>query len=220
MMQYLWDMVLLYGSRIFWAVVALVVGWIVGKGLSWTVHRATREWGFGTFFRKASIGRAILVSGYTPAQFFASLVKWSVFLIAVYQAIEILEIPTLQLFLRQIILYLPYLFSGLLIMIVGFIFADSVTEVVKQGGGQNRVGYQNLFGDAIRIFLYFVILVMALAQMKIDVTILYIFAQAFAWSIAIAVAIAVGWHLKDEIRPWIDQFSRRAKEDDKEQRDA
>jgi len=216
--SYLNDLALVYGPRIFWAIVALVVGWTVGKGLAAIVHRATREWGFAAVFRKTSIGRAILVSGYSPAEFFASLAKWTVLLIGVYEAIEILEIATLQIFLRQIVLYLPYLFSGLLIMIVGFIFADSVAEIVKQAGGENKASYHSLFGDAIRVFLYFVVLVMALAQMKIDVTILYIFAQAFAWSIAIAVAIAFGWNLKDRIRPWVDKALPGSRLDEKEQK--
>jgi len=220
LVSYLRDLMILYAPRITLAFLALAVGWIIGRGLAWLVHGTVQRWGFGVVFKKTSIGRAILLSGYTPAQFFASLAKWSVYLIAVYEAMEILQIPALRTFLREIVLYLPYFFSGLLILIVGFIFADSVADIVKQAGGGSRAEYYNPFGDAVRIFLYFVVLVMALAQMKIDVTILYIFAQAFAWSIAIAVAVALGWHLKDRIGPWIDQLSRKAARDEKEQRHA
>jgi hypothetical protein len=221
--SYLADLILLYGPRLVLAFGVIVLGYMIGRGLAWTVHGAVQRGGFGAVFKKTSIGRAILLSGYTPAQFFASLAKWSVYLIAVYEAIEVLGIPALRTFLREIVLYLPYFFSGLLILIVGFIFADSVADIVKQAGGGSKANYYNPFGDAVRIFLYFVVLVMALAQMKIDVTILYIFAQAFAWSIAIAVAIALGWNLKDRIGPWIEQIlpkASRVRRTEKEQPDA
>jgi len=219
--SYLIEMLRSYGPKIFLAFVILIVGWALGKGAGWLVRGMVSRWGFGAAFKKTSIGRAILLSGYTPSLFFGSLTRWCVYLIAVYEAIEVLEIPAMRTFMREIVLYLPYFISGLLILIVGFIFADSVGDIVKQaGGGSGRGEYYNPFGDAVRIFLYFVVLVMALAQMKIDVTILYIFAQAFAWSIAIAVALALGWHLKDRVGPWIDQMLPRAKRPGKEEQDA
>jgi hypothetical protein len=219
--SYLIEILLSYGPKVLSAFVILVAGWVSGKGAGWLVRGTVSRWSFGPAFKKTSIGRAILLSGYTPSLFFGSLARWCVYLIAIYEAIEVLEIPPLRTFMREIVLYLPYFISGLLILIVGFIFADSVGDIVKQaGGGSGGHEYYNPFGDAVRIFLYFVVLVMALVQMKIDVTILYIFAQAFAWSIAIAVAIALGWHLKDRVGPWIDQMLPRAKRASKEEQDA
>lgn len=201
-----------YGPRTVWALVVLVAGWMMGRVLAWLVERVVRRGGLGAVFKKTSVGRAILVSGYTPARFFSSLAKWCVYIIAVYEAVELLAIPTLRAIMREIVLQLPEFISGLLIFVVGSIFSDAVGNITRQaGGGSDRPEYYNPFGDIIRIFLYFVTLVMALTQMGIDVTILYIFAQAFAWATAMAVAIAFGWNLKDRIGPWIEQMLPPAK---------
>lgn len=204
--SFLNDLLTSYGPKVVLALVALAAGWAIGRGLAWLVQRMVSGWGVGAAFKKTSIGRAILVSGYTPARFFGSLAKWCVYLITVYEATEVLAIPAMRTVMREIVLYLPYFISGLLILIVGFILSDLVGDIVKQaGGGSADAEYYNPFGDAVRIFLYFVVLVMALSQMKIDVTILYIFAQAF-WSLAIAIGIAFGWNLKDRVGIWLKKM--------------
>ncbi|MFH0848588.1 MAG: hypothetical protein V1857_03725 [archaeon] len=196
-----------YGPRIVSAVMILIAGFVAGKCLAWFVHGMVSRWGFGPVFKKTSVGRVILLSGYTPAQFFASSTKWAVYLISAYMATEILAIPVLLAFMKDLVLYLPSFVSGVILLIVGFTFSDLVGDIVKQAGGSDaRAEYRNPFGDTIRTILYFIVLVMALAQMKIDVTILYIFAQAFSWTMAIVTAIAFGWNLKDRIKPYIDQI--------------
>ncbi|MFH0848798.1 MAG: hypothetical protein V1857_04790, partial [archaeon] len=165
------------------------------------------RWGFGPIFRKTSVGRVILLSGYTPAEFFCSAAKWCMYLTSFYVATEVLEIPVVHVFMRNLVLYLPSFVSGVILLIVGFVFSDLVGDIVKQaGGGDAKAEYRNPFGDTIRIILYFIVLVMALAQMKVDVTILYIFAQPFAWTMAVVTAIAFGWNLKDRVKTYIDQI--------------
>ncbi len=205
--SFLRSMLEVYGPRMFWALTVLFAGWMLGRVLAWLVERMARRGGFSVVFKRTSIGRAILVSGYTPAQFFGSVTKFCIYIVAVYIAVEVLAIQTLCTLMREVVFQLPEFISGLLIFVVGSIFSDAVGNIARQaGGGSGKTEYHNPFGDIIRIFLYFVTLVMALTQMGVDVTILYIFAQAFAWSTALAVAIAFGWHLKDRIGPWIEQI--------------
>lgn len=215
--SYVEELLLLSGPKVAWALAALVLGWGIGRGLGWVVHNMAQRWALGRFFKRSSIGRAILLSGYTPAQFFASLTKWLVYLIALYEAVEILEIPAVRTVMREAVLYIPSFISGLIILIVGFTVSDLVADIVKQAGVTGTEAKNvNPFGDAVRLLLYFIVLVVTLSRLKIDVTILYVFAQPFAWSIALAIGIALGWHLKDRIGPWIDHMLPKPKRNEKD----
>jgi len=214
--SYIEGLILLSGPKIVWALVALVLGWGMGRGLGWAVHNMTQRWALGRFFKRSSIGRAILLSGYTPARFFGSLTKWLVYLVALYEAVEILEIPAVRTVMREAVLYIPSLISGLIILIIGFTAADFVADIVRQAGVTGTYAKAvNPFGDAIRLLLYFIVLVVTLSRLGIDVTILYMFAQPFAWSIALAIGIALGWHLKDRIGPWVDHMLPKPKRNEK-----
>jgi len=206
----LWEIISLYGPRVVEAIIVVLAGWLIGRGLGKLVYRLVDRIGLGMTFRKTSIGRALLRSGYAPAKSFAVAVTWFVYLISVYVAIEVLSIPILTAFVRSIMLYLPNLAIGILVLIVGFIFADWVGDLVKKSGSSTASEHLGPFGDIVRVFLYFISTTIALAQMKIDITIVYIFAQAFAWAIAIgfgvAFGIAFGWQLKDRVKPWIDMI--------------
>jgi len=204
------DALIFYGPKIIGAAIILVVGWAVGRALGRIIYTIVNRMGLSALFQKTSIGRAILMSGYTAAQFFSSLVRWLIYLVAVFAAIDILAVPTLTKFTETVILYVPSFIAGVFVLVVGFIFADWISGVVKQLGAGTTVGYFKPLGEALKIVLYFIFATMALAQMKVDVTILYIFAQALAWAVAIGLCvglgIAFGWGLRDRVGPLVDQM--------------
>jgi len=208
--NYLKQIVDLYWPRVAEALMIVLAGWLIGRALGKMVYRLVDRVGFGMAFRKTSIGRALLRSGYTGAKSFAVATKWFVYLLSIYIAIEVLSIPILTTFVASIMLYLPNVAVGVFVLIIGFILADWVGDLVKKSGSGAASEHLGPFGDVVRAFLYFVSTTIALAQMKIDITIVYIFAQAFAWAIAIgfgvAFGIAFGWQLKDRVKPWIDMI--------------
>jgi len=206
----LWEIMNFYGLRVVEAIIIVLVGWLIGRALGEVVYRLVDRVDLGMTFRKTSIGRALLRSGYTAAKSFAVVVTWFVYLVSIYFAIEVLSIPIVTAFVASVALYLPNFAAGVLVLIFGFIFADWVGDLVKKSGSGAASEHLGPFGDVVRVFLYFISTTIALAQMKIDITIVYIFAQAFAWAIAIgfgvAFGIAFGWQLKDRVKPWIDMI--------------
>jgi len=217
--QQLWSSFIGFLPKIAGAIVVLVVGWAVGRALGKGISILLGKVGVGDAFRKTLVGRALERSGITSLRFFDLVVRWFVYLIAIFVAVDILEIRILSTFMTEIIAYLPSFIYGLIILFVGIVFADFVGDAVKAIGREAKIEFIGLLADGLRLFLYFVIVVIALSVMKIDVSILHSFANALAWGIAIGVCvglgIAFGWGFKDVVaknaEKWLESTKTVAK---------
>ncbi|HDD43027.1 MAG TPA: hypothetical protein ENF79_05040, partial [Nitrososphaeria archaeon] len=81
--------------KIITAVIILIIGWAVGRGLGAVISRILDKAGVDDALRKTSIGRAIEKSGISIPKFFDVLIRVFIYLIAVFAAVNVLEIEFL-----------------------------------------------------------------------------------------------------------------------------
>ena len=215
--------------RIAGAILALIIGWAAGRALGKGVSKLLDKIGVDDALRKTLLGRALERSGITCVGFFDLIVRWFVYLIAIFAAVDILQIEVLSKYMNMVVAYLPNFIAGIIIFIGGFIIVDYVADLLKALGEEAKIAYIRIFVDGVRLFLYGVITILALSQMKIDVSILYIFANALAWGLSIGICvglgIALGWGFKDIVseqarkwfKSWIETAERIEKARTKEE---
>ena len=205
-----------FAPRLAGAVVILVIGWAVGRGLGKGVSKILDRAGVDDALRRTPIGKAIERGGVSLVHFFDLVVRWFVYLIAILAAVNVLEITVLSNFMSTVVTYLPSFIAGLFILLVGFIIADFVGDAVSVVGKEANIEYHAILSTIVRFTLYFVVLIIGLSTMKIDVTILNVFATAIAWGIAGAIALglglAVGLGLKDVVSKRAEEWFRKASE--------
>jgi small-conductance mechanosensitive channel len=214
----IWTTIVEMLPRVAGAIIALIIGWIAGRALGKGVSKVLDKAGVDDALRPTIFGRVLERSGITTVGFFDLLVRWFVYLIAIFAAVDILQIAILTEYMSMVVAYLPSLIAGVILLIAGFIVTDYITDFMKKVGEEAEIAYTKLFADGLRLFLYSVVIIIALAQMKIDVSILYIFANALAWGISIGVCvglgIAFGWGFKDVIaesaKEWIKSLTTTA----------
>ncbi len=185
------------------AIVVLAIGWVagrlIGKGLSRVLDRA----GADDVVRGTAFGKALERSGFTIVRFFDAVTRWFIYLVAIFAAVNILDMPALSAFMRSVVEYLPSFIGGVIILILGFLIADKIGDAVASVGRGSKMEFSGIVAAGLKLLLYFVVVAMALRTMRIDVEILYIFAQALAWGAAVGIAvglgIAVGWGFKDAV---------------------
>ncbi|MGC9180400.1 MAG: mechanosensitive ion channel family protein [Vulcanisaeta sp.] len=190
------------------AVVIMIVGYVVGRLVEILIKKIAYTTGLDAFFRKTSIGRALLRSGYTAGDFLGLFVKWVIYIAAIFYALlELSYVSPSLAFLydtsRSVLSYLPYLVSGVIILVIGLIMVDWISDYFKRSYPTNDQYSQtllNFVGDAFRFILYYMVITIALSVMKVNVTILYIFAQGLAWAVAIGLGIAIGLVLAVPLR--------------------
>jgi small-conductance mechanosensitive channel len=207
-----WGSLSIIGLELFYMVIVLVIGWVIGRVVAFLVNRIVDRFGWDSMLRKTSLGRAILRSGYTAGSFIASLVKWIIYLVAILAALTIPNIPLLRVSAEWVISFLPSFVKGLLILIIGIILIDWFADSIKKGQIEDPIIV--LTSDVIRIFLYLIVIAMALSNMGVDVTAIYIIITPVAWAMAIAIGIAAGIMIvlffKDRILKSIKDFIEKA----------
>lgn len=92
-----------------------------------------------------------------------------------------------------------------LAIVVGFVLADFLADVVARTQRVTETRYTDWFADGLRVFLYFVAVVVGLGTMGVDIQVLNTFSEAAAWGLAAGLAIAIGRCLSG----WVDATTSR-----------
>lgn len=201
------------------AIIILIIGWAVGRIVGRAVSTILERSGLDDLLKRTIVGRAIIRSGIKPVRFFDLLIRWFIYLIAIFVAVETLHVEILSRFMLEVVEYIPNLIAGIAILIFGFIAADFLGDAVSTLAEEAKIFFHRIVGSVVKLLLYFIVVTIALSQMKVNVEILYIFANAMAWGIAagttIGLGIALGWGLKDIIAKnaskWIPSLEDAAK---------
>jgi small-conductance mechanosensitive channel len=203
-LSYVVETMIFYAPKIVGAIIVLVVGWLLGRTISFLIGKIVEKMRLEAIFRRVFVGRAILRAGYTPSNFLSLLGKATIYFLSAMSALTLLSVPFITEIVQLLLEYLSNLVGGIIILLVGFIFADWISELVVRGSSLTL--QSTILSGIVKFMLYFAVITIALTQMKIDVTIIYIFAQAFAWSIGIAIGIAFGWNIKDRVGAWLEKM--------------
>ena len=206
--------------KIITAVIILIIGWAVGRGLGAVISRILDKAGVDDALRKTSIGRAIEKSGITIPRFFDVLIRIFIYLIAVFAAVNVLEIEFLTRYMQMVVEYLPSFIAGVFILIFGLMVSDFVGDAIRAIGREAKIEYAGMASLLVRGIMYLVVIIIGLSTMRIDVSILYTIITALSWGLAGAVAIgggiAIGFGLRDLVakraEDWMEKARKSAEE--------
>ncbi len=216
--SYTWDFCIAILPRVISILIILAIGWVVGRIIGKGISKILEKAGVDDAFHETVIGRVVERSGFTITRFLDLIIRWFIYLVALFAVVDILDIPVFSEFMQDVVGYLPSLIAGVFILLVGFIVTDLIGDAFISVGKEFRIALSGPLAAGLRLVLYFVIVMIALKTMKIDVEILYTFATALAWGIAVGVSvglgIAFGWGLKDAVsknaQKWLNSSSQTA----------
>ena len=205
--------------RIIGAIIILIIGWAVGRLLGAAISRLLDKAGVDDALRKTSVGKAIERAGVPTPRFFDILVRVFIYLIAVFAAVNVLQIDVLTYYMKMVVEYLPSLIAGIVILIFGLMIADFIGDAITAVGREAKIEYASLASIAVRGALYLVVIIIGLSTMKIDVSILNVVVTAISWGVAGAIALggglALGFGLRDYVakkaEEWLKKASKSAK---------
>jgi small-conductance mechanosensitive channel len=163
------------------------------------------------YVMETPLGRLLGGTEGAVSRSFGKLGAWFVYALAVLAAANVLAVDLLSEWIATAVSYFPAFIAGTLIIVVGFVLADVLADVVARTESVTDTGYTDVFADGIRMFLYFIAIVIGLDTIGVDVQILYTFATAAAWGLAAGIALAIGigfgWGGKDYVAQNINQWA-------------
>ena len=213
--------------RLVGAIVILFIGWIIGRVVARLVRRLAAVVQLDEATMRTPLGNMLGGSEEAVSRAFGLVAAWYIYFLALLAAANVLAIPMLSEWVDTAVSYLPAFIAGLLIIVLGFILADFVANMIDRTATATADRTAGLFADGTRIFLYFIVIVVGLDTMGVDVGILYIFAGAAAFGIALAIAIGAGLaiglggreYVDENIGRWMHQARQTTVETDRREPD-
>jgi len=169
--------------------IGILVGTLVGKAVNILVERL----GLERSFDQTNVGRSFRASGLDLSNVVGTVVKAFIIILAIILAIEILNVGgTLGAYLVGIANYLPRLLAGILIIILGAVFADFlasfVGKMIKPMFPAEKGEIADMLRNLLFIGLIAFILLLALDTMLLSGSTIYPLILGF---VIIAVGISV-----------------------------
>jgi hypothetical protein len=189
--------IVLYIPIILSAIVTLLIGLLVVDFLADLIRNIVIATGIDEKVESTPMGTTIAASGMKTSVIVAGIFKIFGYLVFILAALNILKLTIIANLIQDVINYLPNLFAGVLILIIGLLaidfFADYLGNVMKGMKVENA----DIWVPAFRGVLSLVVMLLALDTMLIDTGIFYLLIGPLAWGIAVVVAFK--WGIKEAI---------------------
>lgn len=184
------------------AALVLLVGWFLSTFLARLIERALRAIGVENAVERSGIGDFIRRSGtrLTTSGVIAALIKYSIFLIFVQAAANVLGIPQLTEIINRIILFIPNVVVAMAIIIIGSLIARFLTGLVRSSVSELGVGSPNLLASLTQYIIVGFSVIAAIDQLGIAATLVNTLLIGLVSSVALAVGLAFGLGGRDVAR--------------------
>lgn len=189
--------IILFIPLILTAFLVLIIGMIVVDFIANMIKTIIVTIGIDDKIATLSIGNVLKASKTTVSQLLSGLVKLFGYIMVLSIVSEILQMQFFTQFLIGVLGYLPHVFTGLIILIVGFLSIDFVLDYLKSTMEGMKVEGADIALPALRGFLFLVIILLVLDAMLVNTQIFYTFLGPLAWGLAIVVAFK--WGVKESL---------------------
>lgn len=191
------DTVIYYIPLVISALIVLLIGILIVDFISDLIRKLLFSTGVDEKFEQTAFGASVRAGGLSASSIISGLVRLFGYLIILTAVSDILNLDMVTQLLIDITQYLPRLFIGILILMIGILSIDIVMDYLGNTmRGMNVEGTEVLL-PLLRGFLLVIVILLALDTMLVDTGILYLFFGPLAWGIAIVVAFKYG--VKDAI---------------------
>jgi hypothetical protein len=180
--------------KLFWAIVALVVGWLLAKYLLFIVVRGLKAVNFNVLTEKAGIDNFFKQGGVkkTTIDILGIVIYWLTILLAILVAFTVLGLSDVSALVKQVAFFIPNVIVAVLILVIGLyfarFFADAVVAYAKNVGIEDA----DLMGRVTRYAIMIFVVTIALAQVNVGADIIRWTFFILLAGIVLALALAFG----------------------------
>lgn len=198
------------------AITIIIIGYIVARVVRGLMERTLCLINFDLIAEKVGIAK-ILEKGdiaRSPTSILVEVLYGLTLFIFIMVGIDALKLEATSQLVNLFFLYLPRLFAALVILVFGYIIANSLSRAVLIASVNADLPYSKTFSEVIRLLILILVIAMALEQLSIAGTILLsAFSIAFG-GIVLALALAFGLGGRDVAREILEK--RLTKKEKKE----
>ena len=172
------------------SLILLIIGWIVGV----IVKKVTKEILKGINLDKMVFGKRKTTISLT--NIIAIIFEWTIYLVFIQAAVQVLGIQALVDFLNGILSFIPGLVEAVILVVAGYLLAEYVKLQIEK----SEMTYSNIIGTTLFFIILYVSIALALPLIGIDPFLINAILLVILGSLGAGAAIAIGLGLKDVVR--------------------
>lgn len=213
-----YEKLLVFLPNLITSVILLVFGFLLGVFVKYVFNRIFRAMNLDGLSQKLGMKDALSRSGFRePLSLIISrILKWLTITTFIIVAMQNLSIPTVEHLIDRMFLYLPNIFIGALILILGYILGNFFGRAALIASVNAGISSAGLIGKAVKLTVFLLSCTMALEQLGIGKdTIVIAFAIVFG-GIVFAFSMAFGLGGKDIAGDFLRKKMQKSQKDDDE----
>ncbi|MBT4209391.1 MAG: hypothetical protein HOE19_00500 [Candidatus Komeilibacteria bacterium] len=190
--------------RVIGVLIILIIGHYLAKGVKQLIKKVLKTIKFEDFMVKLKVTDMIKSQGVslTISDIAVWLIYWLVFLAFISAAADVLAVPSITEFIAMVISYIPSIFAGLIIILLGIIAANTLSSFVKNFKGGDT--YKQL----VRWFILVIAFIAAIEQLGLDISFVTNNLFIILAGVMLAFGLAFGLGGRDKAREIIDRHIR------------
>lgn len=183
------------------AIAVFLVGLFIARWISILVKKVFKILKVEDFSKKAGVDKLIKSAGIdsTATGLLAGIIYWLILLIFISTATSLLRVEILTDFINKLIAWLPSIFAGLAIMVIGIIVAETLGNILA------KVKHGGLYKIVIRWFILIVAFLTAIEQIGLNISFLTDNVRIIVAGFALGFGLAFGLGGKDKAKEFIEK---------------
>lgn len=139
------------------------------------------------------------------SKFISEIIGWIVFVIFTLIAVKALRLTPMEILIERFVLYLPNIFTAVLIMLLGYLMANFFRRTVLIAAVNAGIKSAALLGRLVKYGIFLFVLTVAMEQLGIGKdTVIITYTITFG-GIVLALAIAFGLGGQDQAKTFLKQ---------------
>ncbi len=209
-LQTLWIGFIAFLPNLLGAVIVFLIGWLIAALLGRLAGQVIGVLRIDQVLGKMGFKRSLDKAGLKldSGKFVGELVKWFFIIVFLMAATDILDLPQVTDFLRQVLLYIPQLIVAVLILLAAVLIANFLQKLVKasvEAAGLGAAGFLSAVTKwSIMIFAFLA----ALLQLGIVPSLIQTLFTGLVAALVIGFGLAFGLAGKDVAMQMLDRLKR------------
>lgn len=177
----------------------IILGWLVAAGIRYLLRKVLQSLNRYIFRNVRFPGiRGVEMEG-PLITLIPEVVYWFLILFFVVGAVDTLGLPVFTNWLTKILNFLPLIFIGMIIIIVGVGIGQMCRKIFERLGRSGQIPYGTILGGAVQFLVVLVSIIVAINTLGIDLAFLTTLLGILLAGLLFAAALAFGLGSRDMV---------------------
>ncbi|MBX2893306.1 MAG: mechanosensitive ion channel [Saprospiraceae bacterium] len=199
--------------KLTFALMVMLIGWLIAKGIRKIIRRVLSGLGLDRLAERLNDIDIVQRSGMRieVSSVLSQMVYYLLMLGFVIFATDILGIPAITQMVRDLVDYIPALFSAFILLLLGLFLAEMVRGIALTTCQSMGLPSAKVISTAIFYFLFITVAISALAQAKINTGFMALNLSIIIGALALAFAVGYGIASRDLLSNYLASGYNRNK---------